>query len=89
MSVLNINIFTKTKKVDLGSHLGRNTVLILFVTFGVKFNLMTVWYGLRDDIYIVRATQQILEMVNPERFINNEACLRLLSFLHGNGCTCS
>ena len=41
MSVLNINIFMKTKKVDLGSHIGRNTVLILLVKFGVKFNLMT------------------------------------------------
>ena len=41
MSVLNINIFTKTKKVDLGSHIDRNTVLILLVKFGVKFNLMT------------------------------------------------
>lgn len=41
MSVLNINIFTKTKKVDLGSHIGGNTVLILLVKFGVKFSLMT------------------------------------------------
>ena len=41
MSVLNINIFTETKKVDLGSHIGRDTVLILHVKFGVKFYLMT------------------------------------------------
>ena len=41
MSVLNTNIFKKTKKVYLGSHIGRNTVLILLLKFGVKFNLMT------------------------------------------------
>ena len=37
MSALNINNFTKTKKVDLDSHIGGNTVLILLVKFGVKF----------------------------------------------------